>query len=325
MHSTKDRPSFSCPSPAPVPSFPPPPKPVRDHGSRRRAWLCLGAILLLLLMCATIIITAHVYFHEFGGQGWLKIKEGGATLTVETPMVYLPLRKIATVSDIAGRRSPMEVPYYACGDQQQSCEAYNQPVSTPVRTSRCISRRILGYLLSRQNDLLPNHPHAIEDILLQFERNRVSMWCLLDCLTSLPTFLLRMPGRRRWRMLSTRHSVLAQRLHTDFRPFNYRLSNDECSQHCHCDRSARSYSNDHERGRGRKEWSREERFGGSHTVLALFMYIILGVSRGFDGISVKGVIGSLRKGALGLARQQQSVFGVRRVRHFAEQCMEACV
>jgi hypothetical protein len=94
-------------------------------------------VVLLLVMCLGIVFAAHHYYVTFGGQGFLKTREQHATSQVEVvnpPMVYLPLRQVTT-SDKDGssgwsRRSPMEVPYYACGDQQASCEAYGQPVKS---------------------------------------------------------------------------------------------------------------------------------------------------------------------------------------------------
>jgi hypothetical protein len=111
-----------------------------QHTSRRRCWLGFGAILVLSIMCLGVVFVAHHYYRTFG---------------VASPRLYLPLRKIEVgKEDISldsgwARRSPMEVPFYACGDQQNSCEAYNQPVSlhnlhakiealTRVRTSAAL-------------------------------------------------------------------------------------------------------------------------------------------------------------------------------------------
>ena len=111
---------------------------LREYASRHRCWLGIGAVLLLLVMCLGIVFAAHHYYISFGGQGFLKVRYEDTTSQVEVvdaPNVYLPLRKVATFyeygSSGGSRRSPMEVPYYACGDQQASCEVYNQPVSSP--------------------------------------------------------------------------------------------------------------------------------------------------------------------------------------------------
>jgi hypothetical protein len=80
-----------------------------------------------------IVVTAHHYYVSFGGQGYLMARTNSAALVNETAKVYIPLRKIASFGGdgIWSRISPMEVPYYACGDQENSCEAYNQPASSP--------------------------------------------------------------------------------------------------------------------------------------------------------------------------------------------------
>lgn len=132
MPSQQDRLSPPSPESPPYQSFQSPSKSFREYASRRRAWLCGAAVVLLLLMCVGIVVAAHHYYVAFGGQGYLKARDTDATWEVDAPKVYLPLRKAARFSEDGRRirRSPMEVPYYACGDQQSSCEAYNQPVST---------------------------------------------------------------------------------------------------------------------------------------------------------------------------------------------------
>jgi hypothetical protein len=88
-------------------------------------------------MCLGIVFAAHHYYVAFGGQGFLKLRDQDATYRAgpfNAPDTYLPLRKIATLAqdvDMEERRryvGPLEVPYYACGDQQSSCEAYGQSV-----------------------------------------------------------------------------------------------------------------------------------------------------------------------------------------------------
>lgn len=132
MPSHQDQPSHSSPETPPYQSFQSPTKPFLQYASRRRAWLCAAAVMLLLLMCVGIVVVAHHYFVEFGGQGYLKVRDYCPTLDLDALKVYLPMRKVAIFSEDGrgNRRSPMGVPYYACGDQQSSCEAYNQPVSS---------------------------------------------------------------------------------------------------------------------------------------------------------------------------------------------------
>lgn len=108
---------------------------IREYVSRRRYWLSVGAVLLVLVICLGIVFAAHHYYISFGGQGFLKARvqyETSQLDVVDAAKVHLPFRKVAGTdkynSSGWARRSPMEVPYYACGDQQASCEAYNQPV-----------------------------------------------------------------------------------------------------------------------------------------------------------------------------------------------------
>ena len=104
----------------------------REYVPRCRRWLCAIAILLALVMCLGIILVAHHYYVSFGGQGYLKFRNLEAALRHDGRQTYLPMRKVHVASgeDVGStRRSAMEVQYYACGDQQSSCEAYNRPVS----------------------------------------------------------------------------------------------------------------------------------------------------------------------------------------------------
>jgi hypothetical protein len=119
---------------APLPQtepFPSPFKnPIREYTSRRRYCLSISAIIVLLVMGTGIVFAAHHYYVSFGGQGFLRAKDSYAISEPNAPKAYLPLRKVAAFSADGPRRrrSPMEVPYYACGDQQSSCEASGQPV-----------------------------------------------------------------------------------------------------------------------------------------------------------------------------------------------------
>ena len=126
------------------------PSEFRDYVSRRRCWLTIGAVLLLLVMCLGIVFAAHHYYIEFGGQGFLRTRDQYATLDFDAPKLFLPLRKVAKLGqDGRWSRSLMEVPYYACGDQQSSCEAYNQPVSSlNTQLPNIEADQPPGYLLS---------------------------------------------------------------------------------------------------------------------------------------------------------------------------------
>ena len=124
-------------------------------------------------------ITSHTdwrpcsYYHEWGGQGWLKSRAQTQNLkAADVQEVYLPLRKVEIRKDDTlrfewNRGSMGSVPFYVCGDQQSSCEAYNQPVSTPPVRGTASELTSSGYLLSCADDLSSDVFHAFRDILLQ--------------------------------------------------------------------------------------------------------------------------------------------------------------
>ncbi len=107
----------------------------RSNVSRGRLWLSLLAVLILVGMLIGIIFAAHQYFVDFGGQGFLRSRSARqSTLSVAVlPHLFLPVRK--TQASIESHvwwkwyKRQSNVPYYTCGDQLNSCEAYDQPVS----------------------------------------------------------------------------------------------------------------------------------------------------------------------------------------------------
>lgn len=120
----------------------------------------------------TLTSSSYSYYHEDGGQGWLELRA-----EFKSP-VHLPLRKVDVCKDddsIFGwsRRATEGVPFYACGDQQSSCEAYNQPVSAPSVPLADCSLRIISsrstseHLLSSADELSSNIFHSLRDLLLQ--------------------------------------------------------------------------------------------------------------------------------------------------------------
>lgn len=125
--------------PVQVISFPSSSSSARGTRLRKRYWLSALALLLVAIMVIGIVLVAHKYYHDMGGQGWLKIKRSSFGPVEETtPDVYLPLRAVENCDSeksllVYGvgyiKRSPEIVPFYACGDQQHSCEAFGQPVS----------------------------------------------------------------------------------------------------------------------------------------------------------------------------------------------------
>src|SRR4051812_43050415 len=99
-----------------------------------RGWLIYLAVLMVIVIVFGLLATAHTYYHEMGGFGWLKSKRERVEHTyreqsILEPQICLPSRRFAldngSISPpyITGR-SPANVPYYTCGDQQNSCEAY---------------------------------------------------------------------------------------------------------------------------------------------------------------------------------------------------------
>lgn len=109
------------------PSIPPSPfrarsSQFRSYIAKRRWWLWVGVVLVLIAMVIGIIFAAHKYYVSFGGQGFLKAREE----PLGQPTLFLPLRPIQ-YEEMGTKRA--NVPYYACGDQLHSCKAFNEPVS----------------------------------------------------------------------------------------------------------------------------------------------------------------------------------------------------
>jgi hypothetical protein len=107
---------------------------LRQYVSKRRWWLAFGAVLVFIAMVVGIVFAAHKHYVGFGGQGFLKARALNLEpVPLHTTKVFLPLRPVVINSEEATalemtRRSPANVPFYTCGDQQHSCEGYNQPV-----------------------------------------------------------------------------------------------------------------------------------------------------------------------------------------------------
>jgi hypothetical protein len=128
----------------------PPPRPIfsrsssrshtssfRENVSRYRYLLYFLVGVALLLMALGVLFVAHRYYEDFGGQGWLKVRdESQDQAQLFADNVFLPLKKplkkveVWNADSAPWRRSPQnDVPYYECGDQENSCEIYSQPVS----------------------------------------------------------------------------------------------------------------------------------------------------------------------------------------------------
>lgn len=104
---------------------------------RCRCILVLLAVVISIGMVIGIIFVAYYYFHIMGGQGFLKeravVQDNQRD---EMPYSCLPFRPMARPTneihgfDFSGiKRSPSIPPFYPCGDQQNSCEAFGQAVS----------------------------------------------------------------------------------------------------------------------------------------------------------------------------------------------------
>jgi hypothetical protein len=99
--------------------------------------LVILSVAVIIVMIIGLIFAAHYYFHIWDGQGFLKARRPVPDLrSDEGPRSCLPLRSMAQPTDrIYGfdysgvKRSPSITPFYPCGDQQNSCEAYHQAVS----------------------------------------------------------------------------------------------------------------------------------------------------------------------------------------------------
>lgn len=80
-------------------------------------------------MVISIIFVAHKFYVELGGQGFLKAREEPFGLA--SPTIFLPQRQTRLEKQVRGAN----VPYYACGDQLDSCLRFEKPVSGILLTS----------------------------------------------------------------------------------------------------------------------------------------------------------------------------------------------
>lgn len=133
-----------------------------------RWWLGALAIFMVAIMVIGIIFAAHGYYKALGGQGFLKVKRGEESLKQgHGALVYLPLRKVEVPVDrsgFIGRRK--NVPYYTCGDQRNSCRAFDQPVSQYDRFVESNLTHMSGHMLPSHDGLLQSEVYAIWNFLL---------------------------------------------------------------------------------------------------------------------------------------------------------------
>jgi len=103
---------------------------IRYHASQYKWLICFLAGMVLIIMAIGLLFVAHQYYLEFGGQGWLKVRdENQEQEVVLADNLFLPLKNQKRWTTDLHHRSPQnDVPFYQCGDQENSCEIYNQPV-----------------------------------------------------------------------------------------------------------------------------------------------------------------------------------------------------
>lgn len=140
----------------------------RDGFSRYRWVLYFLVGMIVLIMALGLLFVAHQYYIGFGGQGWLKSRgERRKQNDIYANHLFLPLRKQEVWTAGSERRSPQnDVPYYACGDQQNSCQTYNQPVSSIHLFTICMLIWKPEYMLPTLVDVLRGILHSIGNFLL---------------------------------------------------------------------------------------------------------------------------------------------------------------
>ena len=105
---------------------------LKEYILRRGCWLGALCVVVIIVMTIGVVFTAHQYYHDFGGQGWLKSRiqnrEGNAT---DETQLYLPMRQIQMLGKPSfwERQEGDDIPFFECGDQQNSCKSFGQPVS----------------------------------------------------------------------------------------------------------------------------------------------------------------------------------------------------
>ncbi|TVY47099.1 hypothetical protein LOCC1_G001742, partial [Lachnellula occidentalis] len=113
----------------------------KRYTRHRSCWLSALAVLFLVVMVVGIVLSAHRYYQDMGGQGFLKTRRLTSPSNICLPLRKLEIRDghgegLLVSSTDYSRRSGENVPYYTCGDQQHSCEAFGQPnICCPVRTA----------------------------------------------------------------------------------------------------------------------------------------------------------------------------------------------
>ena len=130
-------------------------------GFSRYGWVpYFLAGMIVLIMALGLLFVAHQYYIGFGGQGWLKSREELQKQNeIYQNHLVLPLRKQEVWNAGSERRSPQnDVPYYACGDQQNSCQTYNQPVSSDTNIDHMHANMETRIYAARLGQCVTRHP-----------------------------------------------------------------------------------------------------------------------------------------------------------------------
>jgi hypothetical protein len=112
-----------------------------DHPWHGRCLLLMLSILIIIAMIIGTIFAAHRYYHEWGGQGFLKARSSDDQKDSNNPCSCLPLRCVIAreapgvhrFEHVRGTKMSSVPPFYSCRDQQNSCEAYGLPVGPDIR------------------------------------------------------------------------------------------------------------------------------------------------------------------------------------------------
>jgi hypothetical protein len=104
-----------------------------DIKKRRKCLAVMGVVVTIGIIIG-IVFSAHYYFHIFDGQGFLKSRhsyrnEDDSRLAV----MFLLMRRRTKIDS-----SATTIPFYVCGDQENSCEAFHLPVSIILVHNLCL-------------------------------------------------------------------------------------------------------------------------------------------------------------------------------------------
>lgn len=139
-----------------------------DHSmvSRNRSRICIIFAVVAIASCVSgIILVAHTYYHRWGSQNYLKCRNMD---TIEANDVVV--RDLQTSSIVLAIQQGNSIPMYNCGDQEQKCSAFEQPVRDPKATFRFHDDSmltVLEHLLPTRHSMSPNSLNSIRRLLPQ--------------------------------------------------------------------------------------------------------------------------------------------------------------